>query len=360
MIRRNAPGVIKMDENILAKDEIPGTAKIKRIASELTPIELLEVCARVAKEGLDKKLWSILSRVYENGKSFDYKLEEGMEGYVETVLNSSVSSELKLQLFTSFKLPLELKPDEETVKQWLDQCDKKRINIAAYFVAEYEYEQAFYKDIISKKEMFKIVTKSISGERLVGFYKTIIANESKEVITGVIRFLEEQKVKVDCKDSKLLKELTDVVFESREVFFTTKLQYCISFNVPFEYLPYGRDLDKLLKISINYEERVTKEFVKKYNLKFDISDAALCRYYIGNKKATKEKPLVTKFAAHVVRVEDEETKRKLLRGAFKRGGYFRMYAGCMQDGKIDVDKLHRFKYTDEDIEWCRNLAGFNK
>lgn len=345
------------NENELNINSIPGTAKIRKIGAEMAPIELLELSCVVAKEGLDKKLWSILSRVYVNKKTFDGRYEEHMDEYVKDILNSNVAGELKLQLFTSFKLPKELIPDTEIVREYIDNCDKKRSNIVAYFIADYELEKEFYKLILDNKEIFKIVVKNIDGKRITALYNLIIDKENKEVITGAIRALEEQKVKVICKDEKELKTLSDKVFESKEVFFTTKLLFCITFNVPFENLPYGRDLEKILKISINYEERITKEFVKRYGLKFNVSDEAMCRYYIGNKKATKEKPLVAKFASHLVRIEDEEAKRKLLRGAFKRGGYFRMYAGCMQDGKIDMEKMRRFRYTDEDVEWCRGLAG---
>ena len=50
-------------------------------------------------------------------------------------------------------------------------------------------------------------------------------------------------------------------------------------------------------------------------------------------------------------------RRKLIHGAFKRGGLFRMYAGCMQDGKVDEVKQKRFRYTDEQIAWVKTLPG---
>ena len=73
--------------------------------------------------------------------------------------------------------------------------------------------------------------------------------------------------------------------------------------MPEEVVKSESTLDKILKISINYEEKITKEFIEKYNLSFESSDLAMCKYYLGNKKATNQKSLVGKFAAHLVRIE---------------------------------------------------------
>lgn len=127
--------------------------------------------------------------------------------------------------------------------------------------------------------------------------------------------------------------------------------------MPEEVVKSESTLDKILKISINYEERITKDFIARYNLSFESSDLAMCKYYLGNKKTANQKALVGKFAAHLVRIEDPRDKSYLLRGAFKRGGYFRMYAGCMQDGYVDMNKMQRFHYSEEDVAWCSNLPG---
>ena len=81
-------------------------------------------------------------------------------------------------------------------------------------------------------------------------------------------------------------EFAKLIFESKEVFFTTKLIYCMAFGIPRKVIPMGRDLDKILTISISYEERITKDFVARYRLHFDVSDKAICKYYIANKKTS--------------------------------------------------------------------------
>ena len=70
--------------------------------------------------------------------------------------------------------------------------------------------------------------------------------------------------------------------------------------------------------------------------------------------------LVSRFATHLVRINDPQTRGRLLHQAFRRGGYFRMYAGCMQDGYVDEEKQKHFHYTDEQIAWVKELPGLKK
>ena len=349
-----------MEDNIrqaLAEGLIPGTAQIRKISMALSSVELLLLCKRLASEGLDKKLWSVLSRVYEDHKGFNGSYDEAMDECVPAILESSVPAELKLQLFTSFELPVKMLPDKDTTERLIEQCSAKRSNIAGFFIVRYSLERIFYNKVLSDKDIFKIVVKNVSPDRLAGMYEAIIENEKKETITGAIRTLESSKLKFGHLGDEETERFVKLIFESKEVFFTTKLIYCMVFDVPRNKIPLGRELDKILQISINYEEKITKEFVAKYHLRFDVSNEALCKYYIGNKKASNEKNLVFKFAGHLVKIEDDNEKSYLLRSAFKRGGLFRMYAGCMQDGCVNIEKLRKFRYSDEDIEWCKNLPG---
>lgn len=340
--------------------EIPGTAQIRKISSYMTSMEMLVLCGTLAKEGLDKKLWSVLSRVYSDGKGFEGQYEVGMEEPVNDILASDIPSQLKLQTFTSFQLPESLLPELDIITNLVKDCDSKRLNIAAYFINNYKLSTSLYSLIISNQELFSNVIKLISEDELIKLYEKIIDSESKECITGAIRLFGKTKRKLLHKNKKAITELTAKVFESKSVFFTSKLLFCSTFQVPHDVIVSEKNLDKVLRISINYEEKVTKNFIKEYNLRFDCSDKAMCGYYIGNKKSANEKALVGKFAAHVVRIEDERDKAYLLRGAFKRGGYFRMYAGCMQDGYIDPEKMKRFHYSPEDVAWCATLPGLNK
>lgn len=348
---------IKNNEN----NGLPGTAQLRKVTSYMSSMELLELAVAYTREGDDKKLWSLLSRVYTDDKGFNDIVDGdkmAMRAAVDAIMASPVPAEYKLQLFTSFKLPLDMVPADEDIALLAENCNKKRVNILAYFIVAYNLETLLYKYVVGQRDIFKIVAKKIGDKRLVALYEYIILNENKEFITGAVRMMANEKINICYKDTSDIKKLTEVVFESKEVFFTTKLLFCQAFSVPRSVvLTLGRELDKVIKISINYEERITKDFVKLYDLRFDCSDNALCNYYLSNKKATKEKVLVQKFAAHLVRIEDAEEKKKLLRKAFKRGGAFRMYAGCMQDGFVDEDKQKRFHYSDEDIEWVKGLPG---
>lgn len=349
--------------------EIIGTARLRKVTSQNTTMEMLKLASELAKGGYDKKLWSLLSRVYQDKKAFTdtedvnestYCDTEKISEYIDVVMKSNMPSEYKMQMFTSFNIPKDFKPTDTEVESLVENCSKKRLNIAGYFIIAYGYEKLCYKQILANKDIFKVIAKSLDSNRLVCLYEYIIENENKEIITGAIRTLSECKPRLRYKDDTDVVRVTKLVFDSKEVFFTTKLMYCLTFDAPKKALPENRELYKILKISVNYEERISREFVKKYNLDFDCGDEAMCKYYIGNKKATNQKLLVSKFANHIVRIEDNELKSKLLRSAFKRGGYFRMYAGCMQDGKIIEEKLHRFHYSDEDIEWCRTLSGLRE
>lgn len=339
--------------------EIPGTAQIRKICAKMEPMELLRLSVRLAEEKLEKKLWSVLSRVYEEKKGFAGKKEEGMEECVKRILSSEIPAELKLQTYTSFEIPSDFVPASEMVRNLITACDKKRSNIAAYFIIAYHLENELYEMILKNVTMFSLVCNKLPETRVIDFFMNILRRETKECITGAIRFLGQQKVTFRHKDKKKTKELAELIFDSKEVFFTTKLLCCITFDIPLSFLPDKKELYKILKISINYEERITKNFVKKYGIDFDCSDEALCRYYLGNRKAANEKVLVVRFAQHLDRIQEEEVKRRLLRNAFQRGGYFRMYAGCMQDGAVNPEKLQKFHYTKEDIEWCSTLTGLN-
>lgn len=340
-----------------------GTAQLRKVTAVYSTIELLKLAAELTENGHDKKLWSLLSRVYQDKKGFTeetFSDTDEVKKYIAVIMNSDMPSEYKMQLYTSFNIPESNKPDIETACGLIETCGKKRSNIAGYFIANYGYENDTYNLALANKDILKVLSKELGADRLAAMYENIILKESKEVITGAVRTLSEFKPRLNYKNKDVIKRVSALVFESKEVFFTTKLLFCLTFDVPSECLPDKRELYKILKISVNYEERITREFVAKYGIDFECNNEAMCRYYIGNKKASNQKLLVSKFANHLVRIEDEEVKRKLLRSAFKRGGYFRMYVGCMQDNGIIVEKLHRFHYSDEDIEWCSNLSGLKK
>lgn len=341
--------------------DIPGTAKIRKIGSIMTSMELLKLAETLAKEGLYKKLWSVLSRVYQDKKGFDKVYDEEMRGLVENILASGAPSELKLQTFTSFALSERLLPDEATIKQLIETCDKKRYNIAAFFIEDYSLELKLYDLIKDNKVIFTNIIRILPIDRLIDFYSYIFSNENKETITGDIRALGKEKRPYRYNDFDKIMALTNQVFEAKEVFFTSKLLFCTTFHVPEKCVKSQKDLNKILRISINYEEAITKDFIKAYNLDFKHDNEAMCKYYIGNKKSQNQKALVHKFASHIVGVEDEIAKKSLLHAAFKRGGYFRMYAGCMQDGYVDREKmLKRFHYSESDIDWCSLLPGLKK
>ena len=54
---------------------IPGTAQIRKIGASKTGMELLELSGDLAEGGYDKKLFSVLSRVYTEHKGFSKKEE---------------------------------------------------------------------------------------------------------------------------------------------------------------------------------------------------------------------------------------------------------------------------------------------
>lgn len=348
---------VKDEAAVQADPMVPGTAQIRKITSYMSSMELLEMAAHLAEGGYDKKLFSVLSRVFTEKKGFDHILEDGMQEKVQRILSSDVPAELKMQAFTSFELPREIAPDPETARALVRACSPKRLNIAAFFIAAYDYEIEGYSMIVDNRALMKIFATSVKAEPLLLMYEAIIENEQKEYITGVTRVIRTAARKFSYSDTSLVRRVTEKVFASREVFYTSKILYCLAFCVPEECLPSRRDMYKILKISVNYDERATKEFAKRYHNDFDVSESALCHYYLSNRKAEKEKPLVVKFACHVVRVESEAERRKLLHLAFKRGGMFRMYAGCMQDGGVNEEKQRRFRYSEEDIAWVKTLPG---
>lgn len=343
-----------MGDNCL---EIPGTAQIRKITTYMSSMELLLLCEKMAAEGLSKKLWSVLSRVFEDKKGFEHQEEAGMAEAVASVLSSDIPEVLKLQLFTSFQLPESLLPNEETLIALLSGIDKKRSNIAAYFIDDYGLELKYYDLIRNNPQVFEVLVRILSESRLIAFYTYIFENEKKEVITGDIRTLGNVRQQFHYKDIQEIQKLTDLAFQNKEVFFSSKLLYCLTFKVPVDCVKNQKDLYKILRISINYEERIAKQFVKEYKLNFDVSDLAICKIYLANKKSQNQRNLVNKFAVHLSRVEKPEDRTYLLRGAFKRGGYFRLYAGCMQDGYVDMNKMKRFKYSDEDVAWVKSLPG---
>ncbi len=339
---------------------IPGTAQIRRITVNLSPMELLETSAVLAEGGYDRKLFSVLSRVYMEKKGFQKKLEDGMAEKVNRILSSSVPAELKLQTFTSFELPAELLPDVSVIRELFAACPENRQNIAGYFINAYGFEKECYRDIVGNRSLFKNYATVAAGDSIMTMFEEILDNEGKEYITGIIRLVRSVPHRYSYRDKERVSRVTAKVFESREVFYTSKILYCLAFNIPEQLLPSSRELYKILKISINYEEKTIKAFVKKYHSDFNMSDEAMCGYFVNNKKSTQEKPLVEKFAEHLVLIESEDTRKKLLRTAFKRGGMFRMYAGCMQDGRVDVAKQKKFRYRDEDIEWVKRLPGLKE
>ncbi len=356
-----------MDEMIKEQETglpegIPGTAQIRKITSYMDRMELLQLAAKLAEGGYEKKLWSVLSRVYSEKKGFQGVYEDGIEEPVKRILSSDVPAELKLQTFTSFALPQKVKPSDDIVGELLHGCAVKRINIAAFFLISYDCGAAHYQQILNNKALFHVYMRNARPAQIIDLYQTIILQEKKEIITQSIRQFQHTRrhLKYQSRDEAKVRELTELIFQSKEVFFTTKLQACMTFDIPESLLPKGKELYDILKISINYEERITKDFVDHYHIRFDCSDLAVCRYYLGNKKTTKEKALVSKFAAHLVNVGDEAEQRKLLHAAFKRGGLFRLYAGCMQDGEVNAEKQRRFHYSEEDIAWCAELPGFSR
>ncbi len=356
-----------MDEMIKEQETglpegIPGTAQIRKITSYMDRMELLQLAAKLAEGGYEKKLWSVLSRVYSEKKGFQGVYEDGIEEPVKRILSSDVPAELKLQTFTSFALPQKVKPSDDIVGELLHGCAVKRINIAAFFLISYDCGAAHYQQILNNKALFHVYMRNARPAQIIDLYQTIILQEKKEIITQSIRQFQHTRrhLKYQSRDEAKVRELTELIFQSKEVFFTTKLQACMTFDIPESLLPKGKELYDILKISINYEERITKDFVDHYHIRFDCSDLAVCRYYLGNKKTTKEKALVSKFAAHLVNVGDEAEQRKLLHAAFKRGGLFRLYAGCMQDGEVNAEKQRRFHYSEEDIALCAELPGFSR
>ncbi|MDE6712285.1 MAG: hypothetical protein K2K20_00920 [Lachnospiraceae bacterium] len=315
-----------MDEKIIEQDTglpegIPGTAQIRKITSYMDKMELLQLAAKLAESGYEKKLWSVLSRVYSEKKGFQGVYEDGIEEPLERILSSDMPAELKLQTFTSFALPQKVKPSEDVIKELLHGCAVKRINIAAYFLISYDCGAAHYQQILHNKALFHVYVRNAKPTQIIDFYQAIIRQEKKETITQSIRQFQHTKrhLKYQSQDEAKVKEFSELIFQSKEVFFTTKLLACLSFDIPENFLPKGKEMYDILKISINYEERITKEFVDHYHIRFDCSDLAMCRYYLGNKKTTREKALVTKFAARLVKVRDEVEQKKLLHAAFKRG-----------------------------------------
>lgn len=356
-----------MDEKIMEQETglpegIPGTAQIRKITSYMDKMELLLLAAKLAENGYEKKLWSVLSRVYSEKKGFQGVYEEGIEEPLERILASDMPAELKLQTFTSFALPQKVKPSDEVIEELLRKCAVKRINIAAYFLISYDCGAAYYRQILNNKALFHVYVRNAGPLQIIDFYQALIRQEKKETITQTIRQFQRTKrhLKYQGQDEAKVREFAELIFQSKEVFFTTKLLACLTFDIPERFLPKGKELYDILKISINYEERITKDFTDHYHIRFDCSDLAMCRYYLGNKKTTKEKALVVKFATHLVKIKDEEEQKKLLHAAFKRGGLFRLYAGCMQDGEVNAEKQRRFHYSEEDIAWCAELPGFGQ
>ncbi len=340
--------------------EIPGTAQIRRITANLDSKELLETAAALAAGGYDKKLFSVLSRVYTEKKGFGYAQEEGMKEQVETILSAEIPPELKMQTFTSFELPFSLRPGTDVVKTWLENCAPNRLNIAAFFLGTYGYGGECFKEITGNRELYSHFVSTCDADALLTLYEAVLDEGRRENITGVTRSIKNFRRHFEYSDKTKIRAVTERVFSSRDVFYTTKLMYCLAFCVPQELLLHGRDLYKMLKIAINYEEKTTKEFVKRYHLNFDCSDEAMCKYFLNNKKAEDQRALVEKFAAHLVLIPEEGERRFLLRTAFKRGGMFRMYAGCMQDGYVNEDKQRHFRYTEEEIAWVKTLPGLKK
>jgi hypothetical protein len=347
------------EEQMMQDPLVPGTYQIRKITSRLNPMELLATAEHLAAGGYDKKLFGVLSRVFTEHKGFHFEKQEGMEELLQSIMASDVPTELKMQTFTSFEIPVELAPDAETAMEWLKNCAPKRLNIAAYFMAAYGYGKQCYPQILENRSFFRAYIQAVSPEELLRTFEAVLENEKKEYITGFIRSIKNSRRRFNYTDTEYAGKVTEKVFASREAFYTSKILYCLAFSIPRGCLPPDRELYKILRICVNYEEKCTEEFVKRYRLDFDMSEAAVCRYLLANKKTDKERALVAKFAAHVVLVDDAEQKRKLLHAAFKRGGMFRMYAGCMQDGRVDEQKQKRFHYTDEQIGWVKTLPGLN-
>ena len=92
----------RKDEAVMQADPmVPGTAQIRKIAGYMSSMELLEMAAHLAEGGYDKKLFSVLSRVFTEKKGFDHILEDGMQEKVQRILSADVPAELKMQAFTS-------------------------------------------------------------------------------------------------------------------------------------------------------------------------------------------------------------------------------------------------------------------
>ena len=336
---------------------IPGTAQIRKIGAQCSSEELMKICAEMASGGYEKKLFSILSRVYAKKKGFHKEDFLGIDEYVATILDSDMPAELKMQTFTSFELADRYVPDMETIEKWVKECPDKRMNIAGHFLKSYADPVSMYPLILGNKTIFKIFVAGADTYKLLDLTDTVIENEPKETVTGLIRGVKANRKHTSYRELAEIKALTDKVFASHSVFYTTKLIFCLGYSVPEACLPPARELYKLLRITINYDERTTREFASVYKLDFNSSDEAVCGYYLKNRKTEKENSLVSRFATHLVRIEDERVKGRLLHQAFKRGGLFRMYAGCMQDGGVNEEKQRRFHYTEEQIAWVKTLPG---
>ena len=248
---------------------VPGTYQIRRIASRLSPIELLKVAEHLAVNGYDKKLFSLLSRVFTEHKGFDHKDQEGIKELIGSIAASDMPAELKMQSFTSFEISEEYRPDVETARKWVSECAPKRKNIAAFFMASYHYGADLYDIICKDRDINKIYIESTSADDILLLFEAVIEKEDKEFITGMVRNVKNFYHRVKYKDMELVKRVTDEVFASKKVFFTSKILYCLAFYIPAECLPHDKELYKILRISVNYEEKITREFVKRYHMDFD-------------------------------------------------------------------------------------------
>ena len=81
---------------------VPGTAQIRKIGAQYSSEELMKICAEMASGGYEKKLFSILSRVYAEKKGFHKEDFLGIDEYVAAILESDMPAELKMQTFTCF------------------------------------------------------------------------------------------------------------------------------------------------------------------------------------------------------------------------------------------------------------------
>ena len=81
----------RKDEAVMQADPmVPGTAQIRKIAGYMSSMELLEMAAHLAEGGYDKKLFSVLSRVFTEKKGFDHILKDGMQEKVQRILSADV------------------------------------------------------------------------------------------------------------------------------------------------------------------------------------------------------------------------------------------------------------------------------